>query len=190
MATVVAVAESTGAPADLPLTIQRAAGSDLDVVLEILREAAHGRRPGMDPVWGQRFPDVARDVQAGLVYLARLGDQPVGVFVLRWSDDRVWGPDDGEAGYVHRLAARQAFAGKGLGRRLLASAAAAAAARRRTWLRLDCDRHNRPLRAYYERLGFTHVRDVDALPRTTRPGTRDASLYQCRAADLLLPGRG
>src|SRR5262249_24282559 len=131
--TVVAVAEGTNAAADPPLAVRPAAASDLGVVLEILREAAQGRRPGTGPVWGQQFPDGVRDAQAGLVYLARRGQQPAGVFVLRWSDERVWGPDDGEAAYVHRLAVRPAFAGRGLVRRLLATAADLAAALRRTW---------------------------------------------------------
>jgi hypothetical protein len=48
----------------------------------------------------------------------------------------------------------------------------------RRWLRLDCDRDNQRLRAYYEAQGFRHVRDVDGLPRQTRQGTRAASLYQ------------
>jgi hypothetical protein len=52
-------------------------------------------------------------------------------------------------------------------------------AHRRRWLRLDCDQSNQALRSYYERLGFAHVRDVEGLPRTTRPGIRAASLYQC-----------
>jgi hypothetical protein len=37
-------------------------------------------------------------------------------------------------------------------------------------LRLDCDRDNQRLRAYYEAQGFRHVRDVDGLPWQTRPG--------------------
>jgi ribosomal protein S18 acetylase RimI-like enzyme len=121
-----------------------------------------------------------------LVYLACLDQEPAGVFVLRWSDERVWGPDDSAGGYVHRLAVRSALAGRGLGRQLLATAAMTAIAHHRTWLRLDCDRSNQALRAYYERLGFVHVRDCERLPRTTRPGTRAASLYQCRARDLAI----
>jgi hypothetical protein len=41
-----------------------------------------------------------------------------------------------------------------------------------TRLRLDRDRDHQRLRAYYEAQGFRHVRDVDSLPRQTRPGTR------------------
>jgi ribosomal protein S18 acetylase RimI-like enzyme len=102
----------------------------------------------------------------------------VGTFVLRWSDEGVWGPDDRRAGYVHRLATRPDIAGHSLGAKLLDRAAKSVAERGGRWLRLDCDQDNAQLRRYYEALGFEHVRDVDGLPRQTRSGSRSASLYQ------------
>jgi len=50
--------------------------------------------------------------------------------------------------------------------------------RGRRWLRLDGDRDNERLRAYYEAPGFAHAGDVDCLPRSTRPGCRAASRYE------------
>jgi GNAT superfamily N-acetyltransferase len=44
------------------------------------------------------------------------------MFVLRWSDERVWGPDDGQAGYLHRLATHPEVAGRGIGAQLIAAA--------------------------------------------------------------------
>ncbi|HEY2489025.1 MAG TPA: GNAT family N-acetyltransferase [Streptosporangiaceae bacterium] len=97
---------------------------------------------------------------------------------MRWSDERVWGPDDGQAGYLHRLATHPEVAGRGIGAQLIAAAGDLTRACGRRWLRLDCDRDNERLRAYYEGLGFAHAGDVDCLPRTTRPGYRAASRYQ------------
>lgn len=51
--------------------------------------------------------------------------------------------------------------GRGLGARLLDWAAAHIAERGRPWLRLDCGTVNAPLRAFYERERFAHVRDVE-----------------------------
>lgn len=96
--------------------------------------------------------------------------------MLRWSDERVRGPDDGQAGYLHRLATHPDVAGQGIGAQLIA--AGLTRERGRGWLRLDCDRDNQRLRAYYEALGFTHAGDVTSLPRSTRPGYRSASRYQ------------
>jgi hypothetical protein len=69
-------------------------------------------------------------------------------------------------------------AGRGIGAQLIAAAGDLTRACGRRWLRLDCDRDNERLRAYYEGLGFAHAGDVDCLPRTTRPGYRAASRYQ------------
>ena len=116
------------------------------------------------------------------MHLATIADRPAGAFVLRWSDQNVWGPDDGEAGYLHRLATHPDFAGQGLGVKLIAVAEDLIRDRGRHWLRLDCDQANRGLRKYYEALGFSHAGDVTSLPRTTLPGYRTASRYQRRLA--------
>jgi ribosomal protein S18 acetylase RimI-like enzyme len=155
-----------------------ASADDQDTVLDILRSASTDRSGGRASVWGSEFPDVVRDLPAGLVHLARLAGRPVATFVLRWSDERVWGPDDGQAGYLHRLATRPETAGRGIGAQLITAAAGLTRERGRSWLRLDCDRDNQRLRAYYEALGFAHAGDVTSLPRSTRPGYRSASRYQ------------
>ena len=160
------------------LTISVAMPPDLDTVLTLLRSASAARAtPGL-PGWGEDFPDVERDLPAGLVYLARLGGEPAGTFVLRWSDHPVWGLDDGDAGYLHRLATAPAFAGQGLGARLVAAAEALVRSQGGRWLRLDTDRDNARLRAWYEGLGFRHAGDTDMLKRVTGPGYRWASRYQ------------
>ena len=109
----------------------------------------------------------------------------IGSFTLRWSDDRVWGPNSGGAGYLHRLASAADVAGSGVGLTLVRFAAQAVIHGSFDLLRLDCEQHNARLRGYYEALGFDHVRDVDGIPYQTRPGTRSASLYQAHAADLV-----
>src|SRR5260370_39399149 len=58
----------------------------------------------------------------GEAYLARIGGEPVGTFTLQWADPRLWGEQPDDAGYVHGLAVRRAYAGRGLGRVLLDSA--------------------------------------------------------------------
>jgi GNAT superfamily N-acetyltransferase len=161
-----------------PPDISVASPAEAGVVLGILRAASTSRSPPGEGIWGHNFPDVERDLPAGQVYLARLGAEAVGTFVLRWTDEAVWGPDDGDAGYLHRLATRPEVAGQGIGQELITAADGLVAARGRHWLRLDCDRDNNKLRRYYESLGFTHAGDVTGLRRKTRPGYRSASRYQ------------
>src|SRR5260370_10992053 len=90
----------------------------------------------------------------GEAYLARIGGAPVGTFTLQWADPRVWGEQPDDAGYVHGLALRRAYAGRGLGRLLLDSAGQMAAPTRKTHLRLGCLTENPALRAPYQAAGF------------------------------------
>jgi GNAT superfamily N-acetyltransferase len=159
------------------VTVEVAGEADLDVILDILRSANTGRSELGAASWGRNFPDVERDIPAGLVHVARRHGRPVGTFVLRWSDEGVWGPDDGAAGYLHRLATRPDVAGQGVGLVLIAAADALIRERGRILLRLDCNFGAGRLRAYYEAQGFTHAGDAE-VPRLTRAGYRSASRYQ------------
>ena len=98
----------------------------------------------------------------------------VGTLTLTWADPHVWGEQPDDAGYVHGLAIRRDAAGQGIGAAMLAWAGRAVAAAGRPYLRLDCMATNARLRAYYERAGFTQVRDV-------ADANWSASLYQKRA---------
>jgi ribosomal protein S18 acetylase RimI-like enzyme len=80
--------------------------------------------------------------------------------------------------YLHRLATRPEVAGQGIGARLIAAADDMIRQRVRHWLRLDCERDNQRLRAYYESLGFSHQGDVTDVPRRSRPGFRATARYQ------------
>ncbi|MGH3152515.1 MAG: GNAT family N-acetyltransferase [Streptosporangiaceae bacterium] len=160
------------------IDVSTASADDQETVLDILRSAVTDQPGGRATTWGSEFPDVIRDLPAGLVHLGMLGGRPVATFVLRWSDERVWGPDDGQAGYLHRLATHPDVAGHGIGAKLITAAEDLTREHGRTWLRLDCDRDNQRLRAYYAVLGFTYAGDVTDLPRSTRPGYRAASRYQ------------
>jgi GNAT superfamily N-acetyltransferase len=106
----------------------------------------------------------------------------VGTLTFQWDDPRFWGEDgaDDRAGYVHRLAVRRAHAGTGLGARLLGWADDQVRAAGRTRLRLDVVSDNAPLRRYYERAGFAHVRDLEG-EAVLDDGTRETwrtSLYE------------
>jgi GNAT superfamily N-acetyltransferase len=164
--------------------------SEAGLVLGVLRAASTSRSASAEGIWGHDFPDVERDLPAGLVHLGRLGGEAVGTFVLRWADEAVWGPDDGDSGYLHRLATRPEVAGRGIGQKLITAAGDLVLGNGRHWLRLDCDRDNSKLRRYYESLGFTHAGDVTGLRRQTRPGYRSASRYQRRANPNARPVSG
>ena len=143
------------------IEILRAEPADLDTVVSILEEAAQWiMAQGIDQ-WPATFPPqwrtrIVESIQRGEVHLARLDGQPVGTLTLQWSDRMVWGDIEDDAGYVHRLAIRRAFGGKGLGRQLLGWAEAMVAVAGKEHLRLDCMAENPALMRYYERAGFVY----------------------------------
>lgn len=146
------------------LAITRATRADVDALTAIYEDTerwqiARGIDPGLPP-----FPlrvIVERRVENGVVYLARVGGAPAGTVTLTWEDHAVW-PDapEGDAGYVHGLAVARAFSGQQIGLHLLRWVEGYVAAAGKPFVRLDCNGDNPALRAYYERVGYTHRGDV------------------------------
>jgi ribosomal protein S18 acetylase RimI-like enzyme len=136
--------------------VRRAAPQDLDTVVAILSEAARWLLGRGIRQWPDPFPRdrAAALLERGEFYLARVDGEPAATFALLWSDPGFWGEQPPVAGYVHAIAVRRAYAGRGLGEQLLDWAEEQVAAAGREFLRLDCMSDNSVLREYYERLGF------------------------------------
>ena len=139
-----------------------AAPDEAAAVGQVLQEAARWITTWRAQLWdpelvGEAFaaPLVAR----GEVLTAKSDGQIAGVMILQPEDPHFW-PDraSGEALYLHKLAVRRAYAGLGLPAMLMDHAARVAAAQGRRFLRLDCDP---PLAAFYQRLGFRCVDEID-----------------------------
>jgi ribosomal protein S18 acetylase RimI-like enzyme len=148
------------------ITIEQAQPSDLDTVLNILEEAADWLiSRGIDQ-WQPglfrkvRRQSIAYQVSGGEVYLAKRDGQAVGTLTLQWVDKMFWANVPDDAGYIHRLAIRRAYAGMELGRQLLQWAEGKVASAGRDYLRLDCMAENQALRQYYEQAGFTYRGEV------------------------------
>jgi ribosomal protein S18 acetylase RimI-like enzyme len=138
------------------LKVRRAEPDDLDEVVSILSEAARWLLERGIRQWPDPFPRerVAALLDRGNFYLVLVDGEAAATFALLWSDPAFWGERAPDAGYVHAIAVRRAYAGRELGERLLEWAEAQAAAAGREYLRLDCMSDNDVLQAYYERLGF------------------------------------
>src|SRR6478672_2750638 len=112
------------------LRIVQARQKDLTLFRSVIMEVArwlHARGIGQ---WTQAPPRayLAAKIRRGDLYLAWLGDQLVGVLALQWADPEMWGERPPDAGYIHHLAVRRTFAGRGSGRELLRWAEAQTAA--------------------------------------------------------------
>ncbi len=147
------------------LTLVQAHEEDLDTVLDILYEAAEWlAERGIHSQW--RPGTLSRttfleQIRRREVYLARLGEEVVGTVTLQWEDQPFWGNTPPDAGYIHKLAIKRAFAGRGLGLEILEWAEAQARRAGKRFLRLDCIADNPRIREYYERVGFIHRGDLD-----------------------------
>jgi protein-tyrosine phosphatase len=157
--------------------ISSAGRADLDTVLGILNDATRNLlQRGIPTVWKpaefsrQEFLEQAL---RGEVFIAFLEDVPVGTFILQWSDLKWWGDKPPDSGYIHKLAIRPEYAGKGIGVEMLRWAEEQARSAGKKFLRLNCLAEDPKIRDYYERAGFVHVDDV-AGPKGT------ASLYEKR----------
>jgi GNAT superfamily N-acetyltransferase len=138
---------------------ERAGPEELAEVITVLSEAAkwvHAR--GIEQ-WPDPFPPerVEEGIARGETYLARIGPEVAGTITLQWEDPFFWGERPPNAAYVHLMAVRWRFAGRGT--ELLEWAAAQARAGGRELLRLDCLSTNPGLRRYYEAQGFVHLGD-------------------------------
>ncbi len=160
---------------DEELEIRQARPADIGPVIAILEDAAQRAASKGMAMWPLEFPrqPVAEAIERREVYLAVLNRQAVGTLTLQWSDRLIWGDMPDDAGYVHKLAVRRAYAGRQLGRRLLEWAERTVAAAGKQYVRLDCLALNPVLRDYYERAGYVYRGEAQAT------GWR-ASLYEKR----------
>lgn len=151
----------------MQLTIVPAQPSELETVLDILEEGAQWLTSRGIDQWppgafrGRRLQSIVDHLSVGEVYLAKVDGEAIGTLRLQWSDKPTWGEMPDDAGYVHALAVRRAFAGMGVGRQLLQWAEDTAAANGKHYLRLDCTAENPALRSYYEQAGFTYRGDIE-----------------------------
>lgn len=115
---------------------------------------------GVTRQWFRQLPpaDARQFIATGKLYLAYLGDAHVGALLLTPEPDRLWTENPASALYLHSLAVRRAYAGRALGRAMLAWTEEQARAAGKARLRLDCMADNLTLRRYYIEAGYTPLR--------------------------------
>ncbi len=137
---------------------RRAEPGQEDEVLAVLDESAAWLVAQGVRQWPGRFERawIEPAILRGETWLVEVEGEVAATVTLDWAD-ALW-EDDGQAGYVHRMAVRRHAAG--LGAEVLRWAADVTRAAGRSFLRLDCVASNRRLRAYYESAGFAYRGDV------------------------------
>ena len=150
-----------------------AALPDASEVLDVLDEACRWLRSRGVRQWPEKL-DLAWIEPAltrGETWLAFSSGRAIATITVSWSDP-AWELDDGDAGYVHRLAVRRSAAG--LGARLVEWAKTHCRDAHRRFLRLDCVSTNAVLRRYYEGLGFVHRGESTVLGLANGLGMRSS----------------
>lgn len=140
--------------------IRAATVSDVPALTQIRNDAVARKMQHGDYAWGKSGWTEAATLQAferGGVHMIEQHGIPAGMMSLSWQDDKYWGPQNPDAGYVHGIAVRNGFRGLGLGRYAIDWCADHIRVAGRIRLRLDCDVDNTKLCAYYESLGFRRV---------------------------------
>jgi ribosomal protein S18 acetylase RimI-like enzyme len=133
-------------------------------VLDICLDAAVWlKKMGMDQ-WSSFFdPEKAKFIihkrfEEGEVYLGYWEGIAVATVTLQWKDD-FWGElgGDRDSGYIHTMAVRRDFAGRGFGREILDWTGDYFAEAGRVKTRLDCFENNLRLCRYYDESGFRTI---------------------------------
>jgi GNAT superfamily N-acetyltransferase len=152
----------------MQLTVRQATRVDTQLISDILLEAARWLRSERVPMWrdDELLPErLIEDVSAGLFFVGEIAGEVIATIRFQCTDPAFW-PDvpADESAFVHRIAVRRRFAGRGVSAALLSWAAERAQALGRRYLRLDCEASRPRLRAVYERFGFRHHSDRQVGP--------------------------
>ena len=152
---------------------------DIDESISIMREAAQWLNDKKEPMWS--FDELNRDVlrNPAQEFIVMYGDNSESIATLLLSyEDNFFYPDipRDTSGFIHKLAVRRKYAGKGLTNRLIEYAVSICKEKGIASIRLDCDPHRKKLCAFYESFGF-ELTDVKRI-NTRRLGEIDIAFYK------------
>ncbi len=142
------------------LTFTQATGADAHLLAAILTEAAGFKISHQDTAWGtEPYSDkeALQLIKDCPTYIVHQNGKIVGTVALGWQDERDWGQQLPNAGYIHRLAIKDGFHGQGIGEQIIDWAVKEVIHNNRQLLRLCCDVNNTQLCAYYEKQDFVQV---------------------------------
>jgi GNAT superfamily N-acetyltransferase len=142
------------------LLIGRATVDDVGQADVLIREAADWLIQKGEPLWGPNetsYEELVRVAREGELVLGRIHGETVACMFLH-NEDRLFWPQValGEAFYIHRLAVKRNYAGRGFAQGMLDWAVREARAKGRAFLRLDCEPRAKLL-ALYESAGYVRI---------------------------------
>lgn len=151
----------------MDINLRRVRDTEFDVVYGILYENATWLLSKGIFQWPLDWlesirPEIRASVSAELFYAVEVENTLVAVLEIRTAPELLWGNNQDEAHYIHKLAIQRQYSGSGLGRDILDLIKSKMQQNKIQFLRLDCVAHNDKLREYYESCGFNLKGIVDA----------------------------
>ncbi len=156
-----------------PFQTRKANPAEFPMILQLLKEAALAiQQKGLDQWhgWLQPTQESISWIQEGVsngefYFVENATNELMGMYRLSYSDERYWGNQTDNAGYVHSLVVRKQFAGENLGTKILNYIGDHLWENGINLLRLDCNAANKWLCHYYESQGFSQLR-VKQMPHS------------------------
>lgn len=138
--------------------IDQALPAEAATVAAVLNEAAQWLATAGRSLWSAADVDIERiqrDTDGGRYFIARENSDVAGVVRIDMEDPFFWPEiEPGSSAFVHKLAVRRSWGGKGVSTALLAFARERTRTLGRPYLRLDCVADRQALRTLYEGFGF------------------------------------
>ena len=149
------------------MEFKQANSEAFELIFEILHENAKWLETRNIVQWPLDWlesirPEIRASIEAELFYAVEVNNKLAAVLEIRSAPVLLWGNNQDEAHYIHKLAIQRQYSGSSLGRNILALLKSEARQKNISFLRLDCVAHNDKLRAYYESCGFNLKGIVDA----------------------------
>ncbi len=149
------------------MNISRAAETDIDAIMALVRDAVREKQRNGDDQWDDTYPNrelIAQDISTGTLFKIADGNSILGIIVLNEEQPPpyftiAWN-DGGRPLVVHRLCINPLFQRRGLARRLMLFAEEHAAENAYRSIRLDTYSGNRAAQALFLSLGYHPAGDV------------------------------
>ncbi|KYG31972.1 GNAT family N-acetyltransferase [Alkalihalobacillus trypoxylicola] len=152
--------------------------SNITLFSQILCEAASWLHQKKQPLWeiNDLSPEqLLQNYSYGEMYVAYLQNKPAGTVIIQDKDPLFWPGAIDDALYIHKLSIRRSFASDGVSSEILQWVKKQAVSKEVQWVRLDCASDRRKLRNFYEKNGFSFVKEIKVLQKY------ETALYQYKA---------
>lgn len=142
--------------------IKQADKNDIPAIDEILLDAVMWMKKNeLGNLWNEdsiKWHSLSKDYQISDFYIDYQNGVPAGCIAITDYDSKYW-PEipQGKSLYIHKLAVKREYAGKGISKELIDYAKNLSFVKGINSLRLDCNAERRKLRQVYEREGFLYA---------------------------------